>query len=169
MTGRCSIKGINQAGIQWVAGGRCPFLFLRPHSSSHMLLHILSVLAGQLFFAVHAFCTVDQHRANTRLIYGFIFVKANLWLKEYLLIFHLFLLGVCNSLFLYGTIVTAIFWNTKQTTCFFQVFKRLSKLLKLLTYQVCTSHCITANIRLYYFLPIIMSPGVLSVIVYPLW
>jgi hypothetical protein len=72
-----------------------------------MLLHILAVLAGQLFFAVHAFCTV-QHRANTRLIYGF-FVKANLWLKEYLLIFHLFLLGVCNSLFLYDTIVTAIF------------------------------------------------------------
>jgi hypothetical protein len=129
---------------------------LRPH----MLLHILAVLAGQLFLQ---HCSASrQHTANLCLFC----VKANLWLKEYLLIFHLFLLGVCNSLFLYGTIVTAIFWNTKQTTCFFQVFKRLSKLLKLLTYQVCTFHCIT---RLYYFLPVIMSPGVLPVIVYALW
>jgi hypothetical protein len=120
---------------------------LRPH----MLLHILAVLAGQLFL---------QHCSASRQH------TANLWLKEYLLIFHLFLLGVCNSIFLYDTIVTAIFWNTKQTTCFFQVFKRLSKLLKLLTYQVSTFHCIT---RLYYFLPVIMSPGVLPVIVYALW
>jgi hypothetical protein len=63
---------------------------LRPH----MLLHILAVLAGQLFL---------QHCSASRQH------TANLWLKEYLLIFHLFLLGVCNSLFLYDTIVTAIF------------------------------------------------------------
>jgi hypothetical protein len=119
------------------------------------------------FFAVHAFCTV-QHRANTWLIYGLrstvltniSFIPARCMQQS------IFVCYYCHCHFLKYKADNMEACNSKW---FFPVFKRLSKLLKLLTYQVCTSHCITANIQLYYFLPVIMSPWVLSVTVYPLW